>query len=147
MKRTQALGTQAAIFTQIDIPKSVFNDKMAYIKVTREGLPGIILKQAIDTIGNRELFSGLLGISSPSNLSRLYQRKKLDKTQSENLLDTIHVFMQANMVFEDADKASEWMGSEIRALGNRTPVSLCDTFKGREMVEQALQKIEYGDFS
>jgi len=147
MKGTQTIDTPTAIFSQIDIPKSVFKDKMAYIKITRDGLSGAVLKQVVDTIGNRDLFTGLLGISSPSNLSRLYQRKKLDKTQSENVLDTIHVFMQANLVFEDTGKANEWMNSEIRALGNRTPVSLCDTFKGREMVEQALRKIEHGDFS
>lgn len=129
----------------IDIPSSVFNDQSEYIRFTRKGLSGEVLKQAVTLYGHRELFTKLLETSS-TNLSRFYKRKALDEGQSEKILDTINLFLSAEKVFGNFELANEWMNSYIPALGNERPIDLCDTFKGREIVAHALRKIEFGEF-
>ncbi len=129
----------------IDLPASVFSDQSEYIRLTRRGISGKVLQQAVTVYGHRELFTNLLEITS-SNLSRYYKKKALDEGDSEKILDTIHLFLIAENVFGNLDIANEWINHNIPALGNKKPIELCDTFKGREMVAHALRKIEFGEF-
>ena len=133
------------VLHNIDIPLSVFNDQNEYIQLARKGIPGKVLKQVVSSYGHRELFILLLEIT-PSNLSRYYKKKALDEGQTEKILDTIHLFLTAEKVFGDFDAANKWINSNIPAFGDKKPIELCDTFKGREIVEHVLRKIEFGEF-
>jgi putative toxin-antitoxin system antitoxin component (TIGR02293 family) len=129
----------------IKLAPVVFSDHETFIEASRKGLPGNIVKQAIEALGHRDLFVRLLETTT-GNLSRFYRRKNLNTSHSEGILDTLRVFSKANSVFGDSDVASEWMDTALPALGGRTPISLCDTFEGRNLVQIALRKIEYGEF-
>ena len=137
--------TEYAAIQGIKLPPAVFSDHDTFIAATRTGLPGKILKQAIDALGHRELFVRLLETTT-GNLSRFYRRKSLTSNHSEGILDTLRVFSKANCVFGAPDVAREWMDTAIPALGGRSPISLCDTFEGRNLIQTALRKIEYGEF-
>ncbi len=130
----------------IDIPESVFSDPAAFIRIARQGLPGGVVKQAVGVLGHRDLFVRLLETTA-GNLNRFYRRKALNQSQSEGLLDILRVFSKAISVFGDADRAREWLNSAVPALGGQSPIELCDTFAGRDMVQGALRKIEYGEFA
>ncbi len=130
----------------IELPEHVFDNPAEFIQAVHTGLPGKVIRQAINTVGHRELFVSILGVQS-SNLSRLYKRKRLDKVNSESILDLLRLIHEAFRVFEDSDKANEWLETPVPALGNAAPLDLCDTFEGRELVRSALRKIEYGEFS
>lgn len=129
----------------IKVPPAVFSDHETFIETTRKGLSGKIVKQAVDALGHRDLFVRLLETTT-GNLNRFYRRKTLNTYHSESILDTLRVFSRANSVFGDPDVAREWMDTAIPALGGQTPISLCDTFEGRNLVQAALRKIEYGEF-
>jgi putative toxin-antitoxin system antitoxin component (TIGR02293 family) len=129
----------------IKVPPAVFSDHETFIETTRKGLSGKIVKQAVDALGHRDLFVRLLETTT-GNLNRFYRRKTLNAYHSEGILDTLRVFSKANSVFGDPDVAREWMDTAIPALGGQTPISLCDTFEGRNLVQIALRKIEYGEF-
>jgi putative toxin-antitoxin system antitoxin component (TIGR02293 family) len=129
----------------IKVPPAVFSDHETFIETTRKGLSGKIVKQAVDALGHRDLFVRLLETTT-GNLNRFYRRKTLNTYHSESILDTLRVFSKANSVFGDPDVAREWMDTAIPALGGQTPISLCDTFEGRNLVQAALRKIEYGEF-
>ena len=129
----------------IKVLPAVFSDHETFIEVTRKGLPGIIVKQAVDALGHRDLFVRILETTA-GNLNRFYKRKSLNSYHSEGILDTLRVFSKANSVFGDPDIAGEWMDTAIPALGGQTPISLCDTFEGRNLLQAALRKIEYGEF-
>ena len=129
----------------IKVPPAVFSDHETFIEATRKGLPGNIVKQAVDALGHRELFVRLLETTT-GNLNRFYRRKSLNAYHSEGILDTLRVFSRANSVFGDPEIAGEWLDTAIPALGGRTPISLCDTFEGRNLVKVALRKIEFGEF-
>ena len=137
--------TEFAAIQGIKVPPAVFSDHETCIEVTRKGLSGKIVKQAVDALGHRDLFVRLLETTT-GNLNRFYRRKSLNSYHSEGILDTLRVSSKANSVFRDLDVASEWMDTAIPALGAQTPISLCDTFEGRDLVQVVLRKIEYGEF-
>lgn len=137
--------TEFAVIQGIKVPPAVFSNHETFIEATRKGLSGKIVKQAVDALGHRDLFVRLLETTT-GNLNRFYRRKSLNSYHSEGILDTLRVFSRANSVFGGSDVAGEWMDTAIPALGGRTPISLCDTFEGRSLVQVALRKIEYGEF-
>ncbi|MEM8500911.1 MAG: MbcA/ParS/Xre antitoxin family protein [Pseudomonadota bacterium] len=129
----------------VRVPVQVFSDHQKFIKLTRKGVSGTVVKQAVQSLGYRELFVRLLETTS-GNLSRFYGRKALNPYHSEGILDTLRVFSKAISVFGDRDIASRWVESPIPALGGLVPLDLCDTFEGRDLVQATLRKIEYGEF-
>ncbi len=128
-----------------DVPPAAFVDRSAFIDAARTGLPGEVVKQTIDVFGHRELIVRLVGTTS-GNLHRVYRRKALGPAQSEVLLDTLRVFFRATSAFGNLDRASEWLDTALPALGGQRPVDLCDTFEGRRLVQDAIQRIEHGEF-
>lgn len=129
----------------IEIPPRVFEDRSAFVEAARQGLPGVVVKQAVHVLGHRDLFVRLLGTTA-GNLNRFYRRKTLDRAQSEALLDVLRVVYRAVFVFGGRDGAGEWLVTPLPALGGQSPVELCDTFEGRALAREALRKIEYGEF-
>ena len=87
----------------------------------------------------------LLGTTS-GNLHRVYRRKALGPAQSEALLDTLRVFGHAERTFAGLVRAREWLETALPALGGQRPIDLCDTFEGRRLVQNAIRRIEYGEF-
>ncbi len=130
----------------IDVSESLFSDHAAFIQATRQGVAGDVVKQAVGVLGHRELFVRLLETTT-GNLNRFYRRKALSQAQSESLLDTLRVYSKAIAVFGDLATSIEWMSAVIPALGAQSPIDLCDTFEGRNLVQGALRKIEYGEFA
>ncbi|CAO1661431.1 MULTISPECIES: antitoxin Xre/MbcA/ParS toxin-binding domain-containing protein [Vreelandella] len=131
----------------IGLPRDVYADQVAFIRAVREGLSGRVLQRAINALrGDRDVFVRLLETDS-GNLHRLYKRKALGRAQSEEVLDTLKLYVETGQVFGDRDIAQEWLHSEVRALNGSRPIDLFDTFTGREMVRDVLGKIEFGEFS
>ncbi len=141
----EIVAFRTAGMEHFDIPPAVFSERSAFIDAARTGLSGEVVKRAIDVLGHRELIVQLMGTTS-GNLHRLYSRKTLGRTQSEVLLDTLRVFFRAASAFESLERASEWLDTEVPALGGQRPVDLCDTFEGRRLVQDAIRRIEHGEF-
>lgn len=134
------------LYQQLSLPQGVFEDRADYIRQVRQGIPGSVVKGAIDLLGNRELFIRLLHTTSP-NLSRFYKRKTLSPEDSEEVLDALRIFMEAFRVWGDLDSARQWLEAPLPALAGEKPVDLFDTYEGRGWVRQVLRRIEYGEFS
>ena len=130
----------------IPVDTDVFRNRTSFIRAAREGIPGDVVRDAVATLGRRELFAQVLQ-TSPANLSRWYHRESLNRTQSEGFLDTLRLFDYAGRVFGVFGKVQAWLDAEVPALGNVRPAELLDTFEGRALVTEALEKIEYGYFS
>nr|WP_297458479.1 MbcA/ParS/Xre antitoxin family protein [uncultured Halomonas sp.] len=132
------------------LPPTIFHDKAVFIRTVRQGVPGSVIREAIDAMGDsrdlRELFVILLE-TTPGNLHRYYKRAALGRTESEEVLDTLRVIHHARTVFGDNDVAQDWLASPVPALAGEKPLTMCDTFLGRQLVREALRKIELGEFS
>ncbi|MEO1672894.1 MAG: antitoxin Xre/MbcA/ParS toxin-binding domain-containing protein [Cyanobacteria bacterium J06631_2] len=135
----------ASLLKEAELSPSVLENRGEYIQTVRHGIPGRIVKLAVNTLGEKELFTTLLNTNA-SNLSRYYH-KTLTRFATENILDTLRVFQAAINAFEDEELATEWLHTSIPALAGERPINLCDTAEGREIVKESLRTIEYGEFS
>ncbi len=129
-----------------DIPESVFESSWSFISATRDGLPGAVVRQAISALGYRELFADILEVP-PSKLSRVYQLKQLNKSDSGSVLDTLQVFREASRTFECQDLVDGWLSVALPILGGQRPIDLCNPFEGRDLIRATMRKIRLGDFS
>lgn len=142
-----AVETPAAVqqIEGVGVPSAAFVDQATYIRTVRAGLSGEVVKHAIDAIGHRDFFVRLLGTTS-GHLSRLYRRKSLGAARTEGLLDTLRLFAAAAAAFGGLERAQDWLGTGLPALGGDRPIDLCDTFEGRRLVREIIRKVEYGEF-
>ena len=135
------------LLDSVGVSLTALTNKVEYIRVVREGLPGSVVKNAISLFGGRrDVFVRLLN-TTPANLSRYYRKKSLSRVDTEEILDTLRLYSHAYSVFGDADITSEWLDSPIPALSGDRPFDLFDTFEGRNWVRETLRKIEFGEFS
>ena len=129
------------------LPINIFNNDLVYYKTVVDGLSGNIVKWAVRAMPKqREAIVKALGTSS-GNLSRLYSKTVLDKHQTEEILDVIKLYVEVCDVFGSTDKADLWLAISVPALRNEQPINLLDTFIGRKLVRDTLNKIRFGEFS
>lgn len=141
------MNTEIVGIEGVDVPAKIFTDQTVYLDTVHKGVSGEVIRQAVKAMGNnRELFLRLLEVDS-ANLSRVFKKKHLGRTDTEEVLDTLRVYREAVRIFESDEVARDWLSSPIRALSGRAPEALCDTFEGRSLVRATLRKIEQGDFS
>jgi putative toxin-antitoxin system antitoxin component (TIGR02293 family) len=131
---------------EFPIPPSALSDRADYIRLVRAGIPGEVVRKAVDLLGNREMFVRLLHTSS-ANLSRFYRRKALDPVASEEILDVLRLYAEAARIWGDLDTANAWLDTPVPALAGDKPLQLFDTFEGRSWVRAVLRKIEFGEFT
>lgn len=104
----------------------MYTAQVAFIRAVRKGLPGRVLQKAVNALPvDRDVFVRLLE-TDPGNLHRLYKRKALGRAQSEEVLDTLKLYVEAGNVFGDCDSAQEWLHSEVRTLNGSRPIDLFD---------------------
>ena len=126
------LGMRRKINNSIDLHDAIvagFNEK----QITR-------VKKALHI--NNKNFAKLLGISE-----RTLLRKKEWKDTSDRLYRLVHVFALANIVFEDSDRARQWLSESQKGLGWKVPLELMSTEPGSREVEDLLGRIEHGVIS
>jgi putative toxin-antitoxin system antitoxin component (TIGR02293 family) len=136
----------ASLLENSELSPTILSDRGEYLKAIRQGVSGAIIKEAINELGERDLFISLLETTS-ANLNRFYHKKKLPRSAAEGVLDTLRVIQDAVSVFGDMAIAHEWLHTSIPALAGEVPINLCDTFEGRKIVKESLKAIEYGEFS
>ena len=136
----------ASLLENSELSPTLLSDRGEYLKALRQGISGAIIKEAINELGERDMFISLLQTTS-ANLNRFYHKKKLPRSAAEGILDTLRVIQDAVSVFGDMAMAHEWLHTSIPALAGEVPINLCYTFEGRKIVKESLKAIEYGEFS
>jgi putative toxin-antitoxin system antitoxin component (TIGR02293 family) len=80
---------------------------------------------------------------------RTYQRLKSEKKllshdQSSRAWKFAEVLAKATSIFGSQQKAEQWLGEPARGLNGHRPVELLATQTGTELVEQFLERLDYG---
>ena len=82
---------------------------------------------------------------STRSLDRLKkEKKKLNPSQSEKLIDITLLYEYGVDVFGSSEKFSKWLSRPSIPLGGVEPKSLLDTNQGIQAIKSELSKIEYG---
>jgi putative toxin-antitoxin system antitoxin component (TIGR02293 family) len=119
------------------------------IETIRQGLPKQALERLAEALRVKVLdLEHILPISKRT-LQRYARQdvKFLPKELSDHMLQVAKVYARAVDVFEDEERALEWLQAPIVALGGRIPMSLLDTSAGVDLVLTELGRIEYGVFA
>ena len=119
------------------------------IETIRQGLPKQALERLAKALRVKVLDLEHILPVSRRTLQRYEQQdvKCLPKELSDHMLQVAKVYARAVEVFEDEQRALEWLQAPIVALGGRIPMSLLDTSTGVDVVLTELGRIEYGIFA
>ncbi|WP_318512094.1 antitoxin Xre/MbcA/ParS toxin-binding domain-containing protein [Photobacterium leiognathi] len=129
------------------IPANIFNNDKVYYQAVVKGLSGKVVKWAVTAMPKqKEAIVKALGTTS-GNLSRLYSKDALDQHQSEQMLDVLKLYVEVCDVLGSTKKADLWLSISAPVLNGEKPIDLMDTFIGRKMVREVVNKIRFGDFS
>jgi len=119
------------------------------IETIRQGLPKQALERLAEALRLKVLDLEHILPVSKRTLQRYGQQngKFLPKELSDHMLQAAKVYARAVDVFEDEERALEWLQATIVALGGRIPMSLLDTSAGVDLVLAELGRLEYGVFA
>ncbi|MEA1890993.1 MAG: antitoxin Xre/MbcA/ParS toxin-binding domain-containing protein [Pseudomonadota bacterium] len=134
------------LLADLGLQAESLDNQAEYIRSIREGISGKVVQRTVKIFDNRDIVVRILDTTS-SNLHRYYRVKKMNRTDSEEMLDTIRLYRQASRVFGGVEKAKEWVKTPLQSLAGDKPEDLFDTFEGRNWVSQTLRKIEFGEFT
>lgn len=124
------------------------DDLYKIIQTVREGIPYYAFQNyAEKSPFNLSEWSAFLGLSERS-LSRYKKDKKsFDKVHSDRIIEIILLLRKGVEVFGDEKKFTNWMDSNIVAIGGVKPKDLLDSSFGIKLLDDELTRIEYGIFA
>jgi putative toxin-antitoxin system antitoxin component (TIGR02293 family) len=120
---------------------------MTAMLISKQPASGETLKFISATIP-KDVVAASLEIN-PTNLSKLYRRQALSRTQTEELDSLTQVWKDAlyGLFQGDEDTMIRWLETPVPALNGTTPRSLMGTLSGRRVLEGYIQDLRYGDYS
>lgn len=137
----------SALSETLGIEQNIFSNKRAYLALVEHGIPGAVVRRTVKQFPQqRQVICRALGTTT-NNLSRLYSRKALTPTHTEEMLDVLSVYEMVFKLYEDWSLVEELLSTPIIALNEQRPNELMNTFIGRAMVKEVINKMLHGEFS
>ena len=119
-------------------------DSSKAVAVVRRGVAAGMyqwLKESLDVSDQR--LSNVVRISQRTVKRRLGEGR-FHPDESERLVRVARLTERTKEVFEDLERAREWLKSPQFALGGEVPLEYADTEPGAQIVEDLLGRIEHG---
>jgi putative toxin-antitoxin system antitoxin component (TIGR02293 family) len=116
------------------------------LNIIRQGLPVGTLDKGMVILGlSKTEYAKIIGV----NLRSLQRKMKepnatLSPTSSEHALMLTDMVKQADEYFGDRDATLRWLNKPSVVFGKETPLSLCDTVTGINLVTEEINKLKYG---
>lgn len=132
--------------TQTTQNVDVLSNPMAIIEAARRGIPRKKVDVLAKAIGltDREM-ARILNISE-----RTFHRYKddtlLDTSSSERLLQLTLLYRKGEETFDTLEKFKRYMRRPLQIFEGKPPLDLLDTSLGFRLIEDELDRIEYGVF-
>jgi len=115
------------------------------------GLPGAVLTHLVEIV---DLLRDPVSLEKAMGVSlRTLQRRKLDPDkplspeQSGKAWKFAEILAKATTVLGSRAEAEEWLARPAIGLGGRRPIDLLATTAGVEIVEDHLERLEYGVYT
>jgi putative toxin-antitoxin system antitoxin component (TIGR02293 family) len=119
--------------------------------VLRRGLPNKAAVHLVDglvLLDHEEVVTLAIGLS-PRTYLRYKSDKKghLDAEHSSRAWKFAEVLTKATSVFGSKEEAERWLARPATGLDRQRPIDLLETQTGTELVEEFLERIDYGAYS
>ena len=130
----------------VEVPPAAFDDRSAFIDAARTGLSGEVVKQAIDVFGHRELIVRLVGTTSGNLPPRVPPARRSDR-RSPKCFSIRCASSLAPRRHSGAatGRASGWM-QRCRPWAASVRSTCATPSRGRRLVQDAIHRIEHGEF-
>lgn len=143
-QRTPALPFPSRIFENTSLA-FVDDNLLEIIRHQREGLPlKVVAVMARKVDMSVDAFIVALSLPRSIKKSRFRRSKNLSAPAAERVIRAARILKRATEVFESELDARVWLNVANRVLGGQTPLSYMDSGAGFHLVDNELQRIEYG---
>lgn len=145
MSQTEAVVKILGVENILDQQLTSIDSAHMLSAIVREGLPPGAADRVAEYYGlSRKQVSELMGVSVRTLERHQKDNKLLNPVQSDRLLRYASIAARAEDVFEDEQKARNWLRRPNQALAGEIPLNLLDTETGAQQVDDVLSRIEYG---
>ncbi len=135
----------AAAYQLLGGKRSEMNSVNASLAKIREGLPATMFENGTELLGiTKAEYADLIGENLRNLQRKIKSEGKLSPASSEHALMLTELVRQADQYFSDPEKRKRWFNRPNIALGNVSPISVCDTVTGIQLVSDEINKLKYG---
>ena len=142
--KTKMTAAPKALKTIKDLDARIANKDQMHTLIKR-GMPIRIADdlKSLLSLGDSGL-AGILGITSKTLQRKRKARTALSPVESDRLYRVEAIFALAVKVLGTQEDAKEWLSTPQIDLGDRIPLELLTTSAGASLVEEVLNRMEYG---
>jgi putative toxin-antitoxin system antitoxin component (TIGR02293 family) len=134
--------------TSASLLESELDDHAEMAKLVLQGIDPESLLQLRDLFGfSVQEIADLVDMSKSTLVRRTAKHQLLNQEESERVLRFLRLFRKALSVFRTKEAAVNWFQTELKALGDKTPLEFAKTEPGARLVENILGRILEGVFS
>lgn len=125
------------------------SDELSLARTDRQALAAMLMRSLTGKSGGEPLLA-------PADVYRVVPRRTwvrrkaeggLSGVEFDGLYRLVRLQLLANLVFQDRQRASEWLHSPKARLGGATPMDFSADSLGHEAVESWLHEIDQGYFA
>lgn len=115
------------------------------LNLIRNGLPISMFESGSELFGiTKAEYAHLIGDSLRNIQRKIKTNGFLSPASSEHTLLLTELVRQADEYFGDKEKRKRWFNRPNAALGNVTPLSICDMLTGINLVNDEINKLKHG---
>jgi putative toxin-antitoxin system antitoxin component (TIGR02293 family) len=115
------------------------------IALIRNGLPVSALEKGTQLLGvTKTEYARLIGVNLRSLQRKQQASGHLSPAASEHALMLAEMVRLADEYFPHREATLRWLNQPVVALGNLSPLSVCDTYTGIHLVTEEINKLKYG---
>jgi putative toxin-antitoxin system antitoxin component (TIGR02293 family) len=142
--KTKTTAVPKAITTIKDLGTQIANKDRMHALI-KQGMPIRIADnlKSLLSLGDSDL-AQILGITSKTLQRKRKARTTLTSVESDRLYRVQSIFALAIKVLGTPEDAKEWLSTPQIDIGDRVPLELLTTSAGSSLVEEVLNRMEYG---
>lgn len=144
--RNSTVQKMAILYPQFNQPEYQMSsfEKIALIQagITKNALEHF---KALSCLDYQQL-SQILSVARATLINKKGDNR-FDDSISEKVMDLADLYSYGIEVLESPARLNAWIAAPNRALGDKPPFSLLDTFIGRQEVKSIIGRIDYGVYS
>lgn len=139
------LGLESAVFSGLLAHEGTLGD-MAVVNLVQAGLPLDVIELFIkEGIAQQEIYELIAPRRTLTH--RRANSEPLSPLESDRAVRLARVLAQAETVFDDKEKAMNWLRRPMKRFEGRTPLRMLETDAGSRLVEDALAQVDEGFFA
>jgi putative toxin-antitoxin system antitoxin component (TIGR02293 family) len=135
----------ASAYQMLSGTKTKISSVPEILTIIRNGLPVSVLDNGTKLLGvNKSEYATLIGANLRSIQRKQQASGTLSPASSEHALILAEMVRQADEYFQDHEATLRWLNRPSTALGKCSPLSICDTVTGINLIMEEINKLKYG---